>query len=242
MSLKQLIRNVGDIIFPPQCLACTETEHLSPNRLFCISCRVKVRFIEGSLCTICGLPFFNSAAESHICGACLEKKPLYAMARAVVSFETVIMEVIHKFKYNRDLALGDALGSLFAEFSFPDLNFSDYKMLIPVPLHKKKLQERGFNQALLLAKRMGKKYSLPVNFSLLKRHKFTLTQTGLNQREREENIKGAFSVIGKKEAVGENIILIDDVFTTGATVNECTRTLLEAGACRVSVLTLARVF
>jgi len=241
VSLKRLIKDVGDVIFPPQCLACAERVDLSPSQLFCVSCWMKVKFIEGSLCTVCGLPFLNSAAKSHVCGSCLEKKPFFALARGVVSFETVIMEVVHKFKYGRDLSLGEALGSLFAEFSFSDMTFSDYKMIIPVPLHKQKLRERGFNQALLLAKKIGKKYSLPVNFSLLKRHKFTLTQTGLNRREREENIKGAFSVVDRKAVVGESLILIDDVFTTGATVNECARTLLKAGARKVAVLTLARV-
>jgi ComF family protein len=128
-----------------------------------------------------------------------------------------------------------------ADFSFPDFNFAEYSLLIPVPLHVKRLRERGFNQSLLLADKLGKKHKLPVSFSLLKRHKFTLTQTGLNKTEREENIKGAFVVTDKKKVSDENIILVDDVYTTGATINECAKTLLKTGAQKVAVLTLARV-
>ena len=130
---------------------------------------------------------------------------------------------------------------LWPVFLFPDFDFSEYSLLLPVPLHIKRLRDRGFNQSLLLAKEMGKKYKLPVNFSLLKRCKFTLTQTGLNKAEREKNIKGAFVVTDKKKVAGENIILIDDVYTTGATINECAKVLLKAGAQKVAVLTLSRV-
>jgi ComF family protein len=134
-----------------------------------------------------------------------------------------------------------ALADFMADFSFPDFDFSPYHLMIPVPLHIKRLRERGFNQSLILAQAMGKKHHLPVNFSLLKRHKFTLTQTGFNRREREQNIKGAFAVSNPEAIQNENIILIDDVYTTGATMNECARELMKAGARKVAVLTLARV-
>jgi ComF family protein len=241
VSLKQLLNDVSDIIFPPQCPACAAITNLQPGQVFCRACLEKIRFIQGSLCPICGIPYFDSPAESHICGTCLRERPYYDQARAVASFETVIMDVIHKFKYGRNITLGADLGAFLAGFPFPDFDFAQYSLLIPVPLHVKKLRERGFNQALLLAAKLGKKYRLSVNFSLLKRHKFTLTQTGLNKTEREENIKGAFRVIDKKKVAGENIILIDDVYTTGATTNACAHTLLKAGAQKVSVLTLARV-
>jgi ComF family protein len=241
VSLKRLLNDVSDIIFPPQCPACAEIIHLQPGQVFCPSCLATIRFIRGSHCPICGTPFFNSPAQSHICGNCLEKRPDYDQARAVASFETIIMDAIHKFKYGRNITMGNSLGSLLADFTFPDFDFSEYSMLIPVPLHIKKLRERGFNQALLLAGKVAKKYGLPINFSLLKRRRFTLTQTGLNKTEREKNIRGAFYMTDRKKVAGKNIILIDDVYTTGATTNECARTLLKAGAQKVSVLTLARV-
>jgi ComF family protein len=133
------------------------------------------------------------------------------------------------------------LASFMAGFSFPDIDFTDYSLIIPVPLHIKRLRERGFNQSLVLARAVEHKRQIPVNFSVLKRHKFTLTQTGSNRNERKENIKGAFEVTDKKKIDGKNIILIDDVYTTGATINECAKTLIKAGAQKVAVLTLARV-
>ena len=241
MSLRQLLNDVSDIIFPPQCLACAEIINSPERQVFCSPCQEKINFITGSICPICGIPFWDSPAGNHICGNCLTNKPYYTQARAVAAFETIIMDSIHKFKYGRIIFTGNALSSFMADFSFPDFDFSEYSLLVPVPLHIKKLRERGFNQSLLLAKEMGKRHKLPVNFSLLKRCKFTLTQTGLNKTEREKNIKGAFVVADKKKVAGENIILIDDVYTTGATINECARVLLKAGAQKVAALTLARV-
>jgi ComF family protein len=238
--VKRLLNDVCDIVFPPRCLSCAENT-LSAKETFCSSCLGKIRFISGSLCPICGMPFFASPAQSHICGNCLENRPFYTQARAMAGFETIIMDAIHKFKYGRNITVGAALASCMADFSFPDFNYSKYSLLIPVPLHIKRLRERGFNQSLLLARKLGKKHRLPVNFSLLKRHKFTLTQTGLNKTEREKNIKGAFAVADIQKIRGKNIILIDDVYTTGATINECAKVLLKAGAEQVAVLTLARV-
>ena len=241
MSLRELLNDVSNIIFPPQCLACAEIINQPVKQVFCSTCQDKISFITDNFCPICGIPFLNSPSGSHLCGNCLENEPYYTKARAVGCFETVIMDAIHKFKYGRSISIGDSLGSFMAGFSFPDFDFSEYSMFIPVPLHIQRLRDRGFNQSLLLAKKMGTKYKLPVNFSLLKRCKFTLSQTGLNKAEREKNIKGAFVISDKKKVAGENIILIDDVYTTGATINECAKVLLKAGAQKVAVLTLSRV-
>jgi ComF family protein len=243
MSLKELFIDTADIIFPPQCPTCAEIINppVVPGRVFCSQCREKIRFITGSHCPICGMPFGESPAESHICGNCLTDMPYYSQARSVAGFETVILNAIHKFKYGRNISIGSSLGTFMADFPFPDFDYSEYSLLVPVPLHIKKLRDRGFNQSLLLAKKIGKKHNLPVNFSLLKRQRFTLTQTGLNKAEREKNIKGAFTVAEKEKVAGESIILIDDVYTTGATINECAKVLLKARAKKVAVLTLARV-
>jgi ComF family protein len=187
------------------------------------------------------MAFFDSPAPDHLCGNCLESKPYFSLARAVASYETLILDAIHQFKYGRNISTGAALASFMAEFSFPDLDFTDYSLILPVPLHIRRLRERSFNQALILAKSIGKKYLIPVNFSLLKRRKFTLTQTGLDKKEREKNIRGAFTVTDNAKIEGKNIILVDDVYTTGATINQCAKTLIKAGAGKVAVLTLARV-
>jgi ComF family protein len=171
----------------------------------------------------------------------MENKTYFSCARAVVSYETIILNAIHQFKYGNNISVGAMLASFMADFSFPDVDLTDYSLIIPVPLHIKRLRQRGFNQSLILAQALAKKWQIPVNFSLLKRHKFTLTQTGLNKTERKQNIKGAFEVSDKKNIAGKNVILIDDVYTTGATINECAKILTKAGAQKVTVLTLARV-
>jgi ComF family protein len=241
VNLNEALRDIADVIFPPQCLGCTEILQQQSLQAFCETCKEKIRFITGSLCPICGMAFMDSPAPDHLCGNCLESKPSFCLARAVASYETLILDAIHQFKYGRNISTGAVLASFMAEFNFPDFDFTDYSLIIPVPLHIRRLRERGFNQALILAKSIGKKYRIPVNFSLLKRRKFTLTQTGLDKKEREKNMKGAFTVIDNAKIEGKNIILIDDVYTTGATINQCTKTLIQAGAGKVAVLTLARV-
>ena len=241
MSLNEAIRDITDFIFPPRCLGCAEILQQLSSQAFCPACKEKIRFITGSLCPICGMAFFDSPAGYHLCGNCLESKPYFSLARAVASYETLILDAIHQFKYGRNISTGAALASFMAEFSFPDFDFTDYSLIIPVPLHIRRLRDRSFNQALILAKAIEKKYQIPVNFSLLKRRKFTLTQTGLDKKEREKNIKGAFTVTDNAKIEGKNIILVDDVYTTGATINQCAKTLIKAGASKVAVLTLARV-
>ena len=241
MSLIEALNDVSDVIFPPQCLGCGEILHPYRRQLFCPDCKEKIKFITGNLCPVCGTIFPDSPAPSHLCGNCLENKTYFSCARAVVSYETIILHSIHQFKYGNNISVGALLASFMADFSFPDVDFTDYSLIVPVPLHIKRLRQRGFNQSLILAHALAKKWQIPVNFSLLKRHKFTLTQTGLNKTERKQNIEGAFEVSSKKNIAGKNVILIDDVYTTGATINECAKTLTISGAQKVTVLTLARV-
>jgi len=239
--LNETLRDIADVIFPPRCLGCSEILLKLSGQAFCPACKEQIRFLTGSLCPICGIAFFDSPAPDHLCGNCLESKPYFSLARAVASYETLILDLIHQFKYGRNITVGSALASFMAEFCFPDFDFAEYSLILPVPLHIRRLRERSFNQALILAQAIEKKYQIPVNFSLLKRRKFTLTQTGLDKKEREKNMKGAFAVTENAKIEGKNIILIDDVYTTGATINQCAKPLIKAGAGKVAVLTLARV-
>jgi ComF family protein len=241
VNIIETLNDVSDVIFPPKCLGCAEILGLQNGFYFCPDCREKIKFITGSLCPVCGTTFSNSPKGNHLCGDCLDSEPYFSCARAVVSYETIILHAIHQFKYGNNISVGDLLASFMADFSFPDVDFTDYSLIIPVPLHIQRLRQRGFNQSLILARSLAKKRQIPVNFSLLKRHKSTLTQTGLHKTERKQNIKGAFEVGDRKLIAGKNVILVDDVYTTGATINECTKTLLKAGAQKVTVLTLARV-
>jgi len=241
MSLAKVLHDLGEVIFPFRCLGCDDLIDQGNGRLFCPSCAAKVHFIRGSLCDICGTTFPDSSAENHLCGECLEKKPCFSRARAIFNYDDVILNAIHQFKYKNNLSIGEMLASFMADFSFPGIDFTGYSLMVPVPLHIKRLRERGFNQSLILARALGKKRQIPVDFSVLKRHKYTQTQTGYHKQERKQNIRGAFEVCNAEKISGQTILLIDDVFTTGATVNECAKILIRAGAREVSVLTLARV-
>ena len=241
MIISEFFHDISDTLFPPLCLSCSEVLKCGPQEVFCPECRGQITFLTGSCCPVCGIIFPDSPAGNHLCGACLENKPWFTTARAAVAFDGVILEAIHQFKYSHNITTGACLARLFAAFNFSGLDFGGFDALVPVPLHTKRLRERGFNQSLILARALGKKYGVAVDFSLLKRRKFTLTQTGLDKKDREKNISGAFAAGSPEKIRGRNLILVDDVYTTGATVNECAKTLIKAGAEQVAVLTLARV-
>jgi ComF family protein len=130
---------------------------------------------------------------------------------------------------------------MMAEYGDPEFPFPAIDLVVPVPLHSRRLRERGFNQSLLLARQVSKRRSIPLNFTALDRIRQTRPQTRLSGPERHKNVRGAFEVNAPGAVAGRKILLIDDVFTTGATIQECTESLLDAGAKEVHVLTLARV-
>lgn len=241
MIFHDFFSEISDTLFPPLCLGCSQVLTCGQHEVFCPDCRLRITFLTGSRCPVCGIIFPDSPSDNHLCGVCLGKKPCFDSARAAVAYDGVIIEAIHKFKYGRNVTAGVALARLLADFDFSDIEPCSFDTVLPVPLHIRRLRERGFNQALIFARTLGKKYRIDVDFSLLKRHKFTLTQTGLNKKEREQNISGAFVVAQPKILSGRKLLLVDDVYTTGATINECARILKESGAGQVAVLTLARV-
>lgn len=241
MIVTDFLSEISDALFPPSCIACSDVLASVQEKGFCRECTQSILFITQSRCPVCGIIFPDSPASDHVCGECLEVRPHYSFARAALVYEGIIHDAIHRFKYGRNLTCGRVLADLLADFDFPDMDWSVFDLILPVPLHIRRLRERGFNQSLILARALGKKHGVDVDFSLLKRRKLTLTQTGLDKKEREKNIKGAFVVSHPERLRGKNIILVDDVYTTGATINECAKTLKKAGSAQVAVITLARV-
>lgn len=241
MILNGFFSEISDVIFPTVCLACLRVLPSSSPECFCPECRGQITFLTGSHCPVCGIIFPDSPSGDHPCGSCMENKPWFTSARAAVAYDGVILDAIHQFKYGRNITTGAALARLLSDFDFEDLEWGIFDAIVPVPLHIKRLRERGFNQSLILARALGKKHGVPVDFSLLKRSKLTLTQTGLDKNERGKNISGAFIASLPEKIQGRNLILVDDVYTTGATIDECAKTLVQAGAKRVAAVTLARV-
>lgn len=214
----------------------------------CLSCRRDFTPVESPVCSCCGVMFKSRKGEDHTCGECLRAPKSFGMARAAGVYDGPLMAMIHLLKYKGKMQLVRPLGILLFS-SFVDLwNEKGIDMVVPVPLHVKRLRARGFNQAVLLVKAWtdvdpAVKGILPMTYirrHLLMRNRWTEPQTGMDRKKRALNIKGAFTVKDPSIITNKKILLVDDVYTTGATANECAGTLLKNGARQVDVLTLAR--
>jgi ComF family protein len=216
--------------------------------LACPSCRKRFVPVDSPLCTVCGEPFKSREGADHHCQRCLEAERHYDSARACGIYDETLRALIHWFKYKDSPQLARPLGHLLAWGFRRHYAAERIDLVIPVPLHRRRFRRRGFNQAYLLARQglgrqaSGSKERLagPVARSLLVRTRRTLPQTGLDRTQRAQNLRRAFALVRPQAVEGRNILIVDDVFTTGATVNECARVLKRAGAGRVDVLTLAR--
>lgn len=234
-----LVTTLLDLLLPSFCLACERPLAPAPELLFCPDCLARLHVIKSPLCPCCGRVYLAAAGGDHHCGPCLAAPKHFSRARALFLYEEPLKEVVHRFKYQGKTA---CLPS-FARFArnLPHLaGMEGVDWIVPVPLHPSRLRERGFNQALLLARAFFNK-DHRVASDLLIRSRPTAPQTGFSGAARRTNLKNAFAVVKPQRLAGKKILLIDDVFTTGTTVNECARVLKKSGAAEVMVLTLARV-
>lgn len=236
-----LVRHILDFILPTSCSYCNASIGDSGVPYFCSSCWADFSAIQGPVCPRCGRPFESPEALSHSpgheCLACRERPPLFDQALSVGYFEGPLREAVHQFKYRPCRSLGRPLGQWMAE----NIRLlSDIDIVMPVPLHTKRLKQRGFNQAFLLAHRMCETYQIPLSCDNLLRVKPTRPQVELSGEERIKNVAGAFALHNPGSATDKKVVLVDDVFTTGATMNECAAVLKSAGAAQVIALTLAR--
>ena len=215
----------------------------------CGACRATFTPITPPLCRRCGTLFKSRVGDSHLCGGCLRKPGRYTLARAVGLYDQVMMALVHLLKYRGKVQLARPLGRcLFAEF-LRHWEGGAVDIVVPVPMHIKRWRQRGFNQAWLLVSEWcqlasameGGEPSFCVTPHLLERHKATKPQSGLGRAHRRANVRQTMTVACAPQAHGQHVLVVDDVLTTGATVDECARVLLAAGAARVDVLTLARV-
>jgi len=236
--MRALIERCLQFLLPPQCHCCEKFLEEGQQGI-CPDCLSKIRWIEPPLCTLCGVPFLSSEVENHPCGACLTRGKYFTMARAVGYYEGPLREAIHRWKYEEKsyltLFFGEKLAEGFCRYWDPQ----SFDLIIPVPLHSKRLRERGFNQALLLVKELSRRTQIPYSKRLLQKRILTPPQVNLSGGEREKGVRGSFHIQRDEEIEGKSILLVDDVYTTGATVNECSKVLLKAGAERVDVLTIA---
>jgi ComF family protein len=233
------LRYAADLVLPPICLNCHEP--LASHGALCAGCWQRIDFIRAPLCDRLGLPLPYASGEVMLSTAAMRRTPDYGRARAVARFDGVMRELIHCLKYSDRHELLTLFAPMLRGAGHELLAHAD--CLIPMPLHRWRLWSRRFNQAALLALRLGRDTGLPVELDALRRLKRTASQVDLSWHERRANVEGAFAVpAGKADKVrGRHVLLIDDVITTGATVEACARALKQAGAKEVDVLALALV-
>lgn len=238
--MKEILTGIIDLIFPPRCAACDDLLEQHDALPFCPSCLAGIRFIRSPLCPRCGTPFEAAEGEDHLCGDCLTTERPYTVARSVARYQGALLTAIHRFKYRGKIGIGTVLGRIMADFAAEIWDMKAFERIVPVPLHRKRLRERGFNQSVILARTLSKRFGMPLDFTSLKRQSPTPPQVGLGREARAVNVQGAFTVSHPERIAGRKILLVDDVYTTGSTLEECARVLSRAGAKTVGVLTLAR--
>jgi ComF family protein len=226
--------------YPEVCQVCAGSR-ATPDKCFvCGDCRRRLKRIEAPFCTRCGLPSQGAITTDYECSNCHEFELSFSSARAAVVANEVALDLIHKFKYQRSLWFEPLLAGLLIDAAQAELSAGDWTCIVPIPLHPVKEREREFNQAERLARGLGAAIGRPVRNDLLRRAVQTRTQTLLSRAERMENVRHAFAPSRGERFDGERIILVDDVLTTGATADACSRVLLKAGAASVCVWTVAR--
>lgn len=235
----QLGRLALDTLLPPRCLTCEAT--VEGQRQLCSTCWSKLRFLSEPLCTCCGTPFQFESAPGMLCAECIAEPPRFRKARAVLAYDDHSRDAILGLKHGDRTDAGPAFGAWLARAGAELTAEAD--ALVPVPLHRWRLFRRRYNQSSLLAFGAGHAGRLPVLPDALQRTRNTPTQGTRTRVGRYDNVRGAFRMRpGREERVrGKRLILVDDVMTTGATVEACAAVLLRAGAVHVDVLTLARV-
>ncbi len=228
-----------DFVLPPRCIVTGEI--VGQQGMVAPSVWRDLTFIGKPQCGCCGIPFEFGMAAGTLCVRCIEKRPPYRTARSALVYNDASRAMILRFKHADQLHAVHAFTPWLRRAGAEMLDGAD--LLVPVPLHPFRLWRRRYNQAALIAQALGKSCGLPVMPEALKRQRATPSQGYLDYKQRQKNVKNAFAV--NHQAVqrldGRSVVLIDDVYTTGATVKECTRALLAAGAAAVDILTVARV-
>jgi len=232
-----LFNPIIDLLIPPRCIKCGSLVEHSEG--LCGACWSLIPFITKPYCACCGFPFDFEIEEGALCGPCNYKLPSFSTARSVFSYTSDSKDLILRFKHTDNISTAPLFGAWMAK-SLGDLRAD---LCIPVPLHWTRLFARTYNQAALLAREVARLRGWAYAPSLLLRKRRTLSQGHLSKKERFKNVEQAFHIPQSKKGqlLGKIIILVDDVYTTGATLSACSEALLKAGAQSVHALTLGRV-
>jgi len=235
----EYIDAILDLIYPSKavCYMCESSLEKEAKYSLCLRCYSALPFIPEHHCIKCGISL-RMIEDGPTCEGCKDSNHYFDKAISVVKYEEDPKKLIYRLKYSSHTYLARTMGAMMAH-KLKDEGIS-IDLIVPVPLYKNKEKERGFNQAALLGKYITKETNIPLNIDALIRIKNTKVMHDLNKRERQENVEGAFKIVDNRVIMNKNILLIDDIFTTGATANACSKLLLDARAKCVTVLTFAR--
>ncbi len=236
-----LLKGLKDLIYPNCCLACAKRiETTQGQDPICLGCRDKIEKNLPPFCATCGRHLDAVAIEKNTCPHCAGEKFYFDRAFSPCIYTGIMKKLIHEFKYNGKDYLGKPLGSIMNTFIRDySLPIEHLDFIVPIPLHKSRQREREFNQAQLLSREVAKEFNKSMLCDILIRSKPTKTQTELNQDERRQNVEMSFLVTKPALVKDANLLLIDDVLTTGSTSNEAAKSLKSAGAKIVLLMTLA---
>ena len=244
-AVKAATSSLFSVLFPSDCRICQLPLANISLLPVCESCLEKIAPIDGMLCRVCGEKLFSAYLQDEsgpLCGLCRHVQPEFQRAVSYGAYDGELRELIHLFKYNAIKPAGTVLARLLAQ-AITQLTLPESLVLIPVPLWSGKRKTRGFNQAEAIARaflRSESKKSIQLDTATLVRTRETASQTGLTRKQRRANVRGAFAVASPERIRDYSVLLIDDVMTTGTTVNECARVLRRAGAKEIFVATVAR--
>jgi ComF family protein len=242
-NLVAVIKHLGSaaagLCFPKCCGGCEKVWLRSSHGYWCEQCTESLPWIKSPLCPRCGRPFLKSPSSAdHLCGACLLSESPCDTARSATHHSGVVRERINQLKFGGRLYRVPPLVELLVKLI--EQSAPKAELVIPVPLHVRRLRQRGFNQAGLLAGGVGRHFDLPVRFDILRRRFWTEPQTRLKRADRLVNVKNAFEVKNPAAVENRSVLLVDDVYTTGTTVGECAKVLKAAGAEAVHAVTVSR--
>lgn len=227
-----IFEKILELIYPPKCVICEKI--LPIGQSLCEDCRIQLPYIKENYCVKCGKPVFENA---EYCSDCKKRGHYFTRAVALWSYSPLVKKSLYRFKYSNKRNYAKCYGEELANQYGGVVKQWRIDGVIPVPLYKGKKRTRGYNQAELLAKELAKQFGIPVYDKYLERIKKTVPQKQLNDKERAKNVKNAFK-IRKNSVKLKRVLLVDDIYTTGATVNEITRELMQAGITHVYVMTV----
>jgi ComF family protein len=241
------LQHLLNFLYPPRCTACDAPfDGLATEYRVCADCLSRAEPVPGPHCEVCGGPLESVMNEARRCARCIAEHPSFRRATAIARYRSstedepgTLPALLRRHKYGFDQTVGRALAEYLGD-RLP-IEACDYDLVVPIPLHRRRLWWRGFNQSALLAAEIATRLRLPLDVSTVTRPRFTPPQTARDHDARRRNVRRAFAVSRPARLRGKRLLLVDDVMTTGATVDECSRVLLAAGAASVDVFTLARV-